>query len=48
MKDGAVVSTGNPATVLTEDLVADVFDLDARVIPDPESGSLLVVPRWRH
>lgn len=48
MKDGAVVSTGDPATVITEDLVTDVFGLDARVIPDPESGSPLVVPRWRH
>ena len=48
MKDGAVVSTGEPATVITEDLVTDVFGLDARVIPDAESGSLLVVPRWRH
>ncbi|GGD25931.1 hypothetical protein GCM10010915_02480 [Microbacterium faecale] len=48
MKGGAVVGTGDPATVITEDLVADVFGLDARVIPDPESGSPLVVPRWRH
>lgn len=48
MKDGEVVATGAPGDVITEALVADVFGLDARVIPDPESGSPLVVPRWPH
>ncbi|GAA1680522.1 iron-enterobactin transporter ATP-binding protein [Citricoccus zhacaiensis] len=48
MHGGTVVQTGTPAEVITEALVADVFGLDARVIPDPESGSPLVVPRWRH
>ncbi len=48
MHEGTVVQTGTPAEVITEALVADVFGLDARVIPDPESGSPLVVPRWRH
>lgn len=48
MKDGDVVATGAPGDVITEALVADVFGLDARVIPDPESGSPLVVPRWPH
>jgi iron complex transport system ATP-binding protein len=48
MKDGSVVATGSPAEVITEELVASVFGLHARVLPDPESGSPLVVPRWRH
>ena len=48
MKDGEVVAAGDPREVLTEDLVAEVFSLDARVIADPESGTPLVVPRWRH
>lgn len=48
MNDGAVVAAGEPTSVITEELVADVFGLDARVIEDPESGSPLVVPRWRH
>jgi iron complex transport system ATP-binding protein len=34
--------------VITEALVSSVFGVDARVIPDPESGSPLVVPRWPH
>ena len=47
MKDGEVVAAGDPHAVLTEELVAEVFSLDARVIADPESGTPLVVPRWR-
>jgi iron complex transport system ATP-binding protein len=48
MKDGEVVATGAPHAVITEELVSSVFGVDARVIPDPESGSPLVVPRWPH
>jgi iron complex transport system ATP-binding protein len=44
MKDGALVASGPPAEVLTERLLADVFDLEARVIPDPVAGTPLVVP----
>jgi iron complex transport system ATP-binding protein len=44
MKDGAIVACGTPAEVLTEQLLADVFDLDARVMPDPVAGTPLVVP----
>jgi iron complex transport system ATP-binding protein len=48
MKDGEVVATGDPHAVITEELVAEVFSLHARVVPDPESGTPLVVPRWGH
>ncbi|MCO7219826.1 ABC transporter ATP-binding protein [Klenkia sp. PcliD-1-E] len=44
MKDGVVVASGTPAEVLTERLLADVFDLEARVITDPVSGTPMVVP----
>jgi iron complex transport system ATP-binding protein len=44
MKDGAVVAEGAPATVLTEALVRDVFGIESRVIPDPETGTPLVIP----
>ena len=44
MKDGAVVASGEPDEVLTEELLADVFDLRARVIPDPVAGTPMVVP----
>ena len=44
MKDGALVASGTPAEVLTEQLLADVFELEARVITDPVAGSPMVVP----
>ncbi|WP_208008480.1 ABC transporter ATP-binding protein [Agromyces protaetiae] len=45
MKDGAVVTTGAPGDVLTERLVEDVFGLPATIIPDPHTGTPLVVPK---
>jgi iron complex transport system ATP-binding protein len=44
MKDGALVASGTPDQVLTEQLLADVFDLEARVLPDPVAGTPMVVP----
>ncbi len=44
MKDGVLVASGTPAEVLTEQLLADVFDLEARVVPDPVAGTPMVVP----
>jgi len=44
MKDGALVASGTPHEVLTESLLADVFDLEARVLPDPVTGTPMVVP----
>ncbi|GLZ32906.1 iron-enterobactin transporter ATP-binding protein [Lentzea sp. NBRC 105346] len=44
MKDGKIVSLGAPAEVLTEQMLLDVFGLDARVVEDPVSGTPLVVP----
>jgi len=47
MKDGRVVAEGPPTTVVTEELVADVFGLDCAVVPCPVSGRPLVVHRGR-
>ena len=44
MDDGALVASGTPQEVLTEQLLADVFDLEARVVPDPVAGTPMVVP----
>ncbi len=44
MKDGVLVASGTPAQVLTEELLADVFDLEARIVPDPVTGTPMVVP----
>ncbi|UTT69408.1 ABC transporter ATP-binding protein [Arthrobacter sp. DNA4] len=48
MKDGAVAALGSPGDVVTEDLVKDVFGLESRVIPDPVSGTPLILPIGRH
>ena len=47
MKDGRVVAEGPPADVVTEDLVREVFGLDCRVVPDPVTGTPMVVPVGR-
>jgi iron complex transport system ATP-binding protein len=44
MKDGVLVASGTPEEVLTEQLLADVFELEARVLPDPVAGTPMVVP----
>lgn len=44
MKDGVLVASGSPAEVLTPELLADVFDLEARIVPDPVTGTPMVVP----
>jgi iron complex transport system ATP-binding protein len=44
VRGGTVVADGAPADVLTERLLAEVFDLTAKVIEDPVFGTPLVVP----
>ena len=48
MKQGAIVSQGSPDHVFTEDLLSEVFGVNARVIRDPESETPLIIPRWVH
>jgi iron complex transport system ATP-binding protein len=48
MKGGRIVAEGTSADVVTEDLVRDVFGLDSRVLPDPISGTPLIIPLGRH
>ncbi|MEW1956233.1 ABC transporter ATP-binding protein [Kineococcus sp. NPDC059986] len=47
MKDGAVLAQGDPSEVVTAELVEAVFGLPCVVVPDPETGTPLVVPRAR-
>ena len=47
MRDGAIVAEGAPADIVTADLVTDVFGLAYQVVPDPETGTPLVVPAAR-
>ncbi|TFH86231.1 ATP-binding cassette domain-containing protein [Billgrantia azerbaijanica] len=45
MQAGRVVAQEAPRAVMSETLLAEVFGLDARILPDPESGAPLIVPR---
>jgi iron complex transport system ATP-binding protein len=47
MKDGAVIARRALGDIVTADLVEEVFGLRYRVVPDPESGTPMVVPRIR-
>ncbi|HEU0102505.1 MAG TPA: ABC transporter ATP-binding protein [Mycobacteriales bacterium] len=44
MRNGAVYAEGRPEDVITEDVVQQVFGLQARVVPDPVTGTPLVLP----
>ena len=44
MSEGRVLAHGAPAEVLTSEVVATAFDLDALVMPDPLTGTPLVIP----
>lgn len=44
MKDGRIVTEGTPEDVITTEIVADVFDLDAQIVADPVTGTPLVIP----
>lgn len=48
MKGGRIVAEGTSTHVVTEDLVRDVFGLDSRVLPDPISGTPLIIPLGRY
>ncbi|MBN9794285.1 cobalamin/Fe(3+)-siderophore ABC transporter ATP-binding protein [Pseudonocardia sp. TMWB2A] len=45
VRDGRIVAEGVPSAVVTEELVSSVFGVDALVMPDPLTGTPLVLPR---
>jgi iron complex transport system ATP-binding protein len=45
MKQGRIVAQGVPGDVITSELVEQVYGLACRIIPDPETGTPLVIPR---
>jgi iron complex transport system ATP-binding protein len=47
MSSGRILAQGPPADVITEQCVAEAFNLSARIVPDPVSGSPMVVPIGR-
>ncbi|GAA1193126.1 iron complex transport system ATP-binding protein [Kitasatospora gansuensis] len=44
MRDGRIVARGPPAEVVTAELVREVFGLEAVIVPDPVTGTPLVIP----
>lgn len=47
LREGQVVAAGNPAEIVTEELVRIVFELESRIVPDPVTNTPLVVPVGR-
>ncbi len=45
MADGRVLAEGAPTDVITPDVLAEAFRLDALVVPDPVTGAPMIVPR---
>ncbi|GAB2895584.1 ABC transporter ATP-binding protein [Streptomyces mayteni] len=48
MNEGRVAAQGPPDEVLTAELVAEVFGLPCDIVPDPRTGTPMVVPHARH
>ncbi len=44
MAGGTIVAEGAPADIVSEELVAMVFGLDCRVVPDPVAGTPMIIP----
>ncbi|MDO4632141.1 MAG: ABC transporter ATP-binding protein [Corynebacterium sp.] len=45
MKQGAIHAEGKVKDVVTEELLKEVYDLDCRLVDDPETNRPIVVPR---
>ncbi|WP_432991465.1 hypothetical protein [Dactylosporangium sp. CA-233914] len=43
-RSGRIVAQGPPSDVFTVPLLAEIFGLEALVVPDPATGAPLVVP----
>lgn len=47
MADGRIAAEGSPDEVITESIVRKVFGLEATIVPDPVSGTPLLIPIGR-
>lgn len=45
LKEGQIVADGTPHTVLTKELLADVFNVHVSILTDPDSGVPICVPQ---
>ncbi|WP_222853542.1 ABC transporter ATP-binding protein [Fodinicola acaciae] len=44
MRSGRIVTAGPPRKVLTQALLREVFDVDAKILPDPVTDTPMIVP----
>lgn len=44
MRDGRIVASGPPEQVVTEACIEEIFGLQCRVVPDPETHTPMVIP----
>ena len=44
LRDGQIYEQGDPVTVVTVEMLHDVFEIECRVVPDPETGTPMCVP----
>lgn len=44
MRDGEILASGDPATILTAELVARVFQIHAQIVPDPVTATPMCIP----
>ncbi|GAB2640137.1 ABC transporter ATP-binding protein [Vibrio panuliri] len=45
LSGGKIVAQGSPEELMTESLVKQVFGLDSLIVPDPVTGSPMIVPK---
>jgi iron complex transport system ATP-binding protein len=48
MREGRILAEGDPVEIVTPELVREILDLEARITPDPVTGTPMVVPVGRH
>ncbi|GLY29952.1 ABC transporter ATP-binding protein [Kineosporia sp. NBRC 101731] len=48
MRDGKVMAQGNPTEVVSAELINEIFGMRCSVVPDPISGTPMIVPIGRH
>jgi iron complex transport system ATP-binding protein len=48
MKSGRILAEGAPVEVISSAVVTEVFGLACEVVPDPVSGTPMIIPRGRH
>ncbi|GAB3254259.1 ABC transporter ATP-binding protein [Kineosporia babensis] len=48
LRAGKVLAEGNPGEVVTAELIGEIFGMRCSVVPDPISGTPMIVPIGRH